>query len=73
VSEGGGMTLSIFGDMNQQGVLVPTVPKKSKTHQATCDSLQNGRGGTFYVLDNPKLFESMTSLLNGQTAPVLPQ
>jgi hypothetical protein len=73
VSEGGGATLSIFGDMNQQGTLVPVVPPKSKTHIATCDSSQNGRGGTFYVLDNPKLFESMTNLLKGQTAPVLPQ
>ena len=72
VSEGDGLTLSIFGDMNQQGVLTPTVPKKSKTGKATCDSSQNGRGGTFYVLDNPKLFESVTALLHGQPAPVIP-
>ncbi len=71
VSEGAGVTLSIFGDMNQQGTLVPVVPPKSKTNKETCDSSQNGRGGMFYVLDNPKLFESMTGLLKGQTAPVL--
>ena len=70
VSEGG-PTFSIFGDLNQQGTLVP---KKSKAHpKGTCDSSQDGRGGTFYVLDNPKLFESMTNLLKGTTAPVLPQ
>ena len=71
-----GPTLSIFGDMNQQGTLSPVLPKKTKANphpKATCDTSQNGRGGTFYVLDNPKLFESMTSLLKGQTAPVLPQ
>jgi hypothetical protein len=72
VSEGDGLTLSIFGDMNQQGVLTPTVPKKSKKGEATCDSSQNGRGGTFYALDNPKLFESVTALFHGQTAPVIP-
>lgn len=71
VSEGGGATLSIFGDMNQQGVLAPRKTKKSP--EGTCDSSQDGRGGTFYVLDNPKLFESLTSLLNGQSAPALPQ
>jgi hypothetical protein len=71
VSEGGGATLSIFGDLNQQGTLVP---KKSKARpKGTCDSSQDGRGGTFYALDNPKLFESLTSLLTRQTAPVLPQ
>jgi hypothetical protein len=71
VSEGDGATLSIFGDMNQQGTLVPKKTKSSP--KGTCDSSQDGRGGTFYVLDNPKLFESMTNLLKGQTAPVLPQ
>lgn len=70
VSEGGDATLSIFGDLNQQGVLVPRKTKSAP--KGTCDSSQDGRGGTFYVLDNPKLFESMTSLLKGQTAPVLP-
>jgi hypothetical protein len=67
VSEDGGATFSIFGDMNQQGVLAPRKTKSSP--KGTCDSSQDGRGGTFYVLDNPKLFESMTNLLKGQTAP----
>ena len=71
MSEGGNVTFSIFGDMNQQGVLVPRKTKSAP--KGTCDSSQDGRGGTFYVLDNPKLFESMTSLLKGQTAPVVPQ
>ncbi len=70
VSEGGNATLSIFGDMNQQGVLVPRKTKSAP--KGTCDSSQDGRGGTFYVVDNPKLFESMTNLLKGQTAPVVP-
>jgi len=70
-----GPTLSIFGDMNQQGTLVPKLPKKSKQPhpKPSCDSSQNGRGGTFYVLSDPKLFDSMSSLLHGQTAPVVPQ
>ena len=70
VSEGGGATYSIFGDMNQQGVLAPRKTKSAP--KGTCDSSQDGRGGTFYVVDNPKLFESMTNLLKGQTAPALP-
>lgn len=70
VSEGGDTTLSIFGDMNQQGLLNPRKTKSAP--KGTCDSSQDGRGGTFYVLDNPKLFESMTNLLKGQTAPVVP-
>jgi hypothetical protein len=72
----GGPKLSIFGDMNQQGTLAPKLPKKTKNNphpKPTCDSSQNGRGGTFYVLSDPKLFDSMTNLLHGQTAPVVPQ
>jgi Deoxyribonuclease II/Collagen triple helix repeat (20 copies) len=48
----------IFGDMNQQGAL-----------SGNCSSSQNGRGGMFFVLENQKLFESLTSLLKGETAP----
>ena len=75
VSEGG-PSLSIFGDLNQQGTLAPVLPKKTKANphpKPTCDSSQNGRGGTFYVLSDPKLFDSMTKLLKGDVAPVLPQ
>ncbi|MEI6021393.1 MAG: deoxyribonuclease II family protein [Bacteroidota bacterium] len=50
--------LCIFGDMNQQG-----------TMSGNCSSSQNGRGGTFYVLENQQLFTSLTSLLSGDSAP----
>ena len=50
--------LCIFGDMNQQGALA-----------GNCSSSQNGRGGIFYVLENRELFTSLTSLLNGDSAP----
>jgi len=49
----------IFGDMNQQGTL-------SGPH---CDSSQNGRGGLFFVVQQPQLFNSVRDLLQGQTAP----
>ena len=75
VTDGGGAKLSIFGDMNQQGTLVPVTPKKTAANphpEPTCESSQNERGGTFYVLDNDKLFDSVTSLLKGKTVPVQP-
>jgi len=50
---------SIFGDMNQQGTLSGT----------NCGSSQNGRGGTFYVVSNPQLSSSITSLISGESAP----
>ena len=49
----------IFGDMNQQGTL-------SGPH---CDSSQNGRGGLFFVVQDPQLFKSVSDLLQGRTAP----
>ena len=49
----------IFGDMNQQGAL----------SGPNCDSSQNGRGGLFFVLRDPALFQSVQQLLQGQTAP----
>lgn len=49
----------ILGDMNQQGTL-------SGPH---CDSSQNGRGGLFFVIQNPQLFQSVQDLLHGETAP----
>jgi hypothetical protein len=58
--------ICIFGDMNQQGALAPNYASPGQT----CDSSQNGRGGTFYVLSNPGLFASLTQLLSGSTAPV---
>ncbi len=50
---------AIFGDMNQQGSL----------SGPTCKSSQNGRGGLFYVLDEPKLYQSVRDLIKGDTAP----
>jgi hypothetical protein len=55
-------TLSIFGDMNQQG---DSTGKK-------CDSSQNARGGLFYVVKDPTLFTSVSSLIQGTTAPTKP-
>jgi hypothetical protein len=49
----------IFGDMNQQGSL----------SGPNCDSSQNGRGGLFFVVEDSRLFNSVTALLQGQTAP----
>lgn len=49
----------IFGDMNQQGSL-------SEPH---CNSSQNGRGGLFFVVQDPRLFDSVSYLLHGRTAP----
>jgi hypothetical protein len=57
--------LCIFGDMNQQGAL-----RSNYAHPGQkMSSSQNGRGGTFYVLENRALFESLTALLKGATAP----
>lgn len=57
--------LCIFGDMNQQGAL-----RANYAHPGqTMSSSQNGRGGTFYVLQNQQLFDSLTQLLKGGTAP----
>jgi len=51
---------AIFGDLNQQGSL-----------EGKCDSSQNGRGGTFYVVENANLAESVRELLKGDRAPGL--
>jgi hypothetical protein len=45
--------------MNQQGSL-----------DTNCGSSQNGRGGTFYVVDNEQLFNGVRDLIQGDTAPV---
>jgi Deoxyribonuclease II len=51
-------TYSIFGDMNQQGAL-----------SGNCKSSQNGRGGLFFVIEQAQLFQSITALIKGDTAP----
>ncbi|MDB5579548.1 MAG: hypothetical protein JWR80_4724 [Bradyrhizobium sp.] len=48
----------IFGDLNQQGTVSPP----------DCGKSQNGRGGLFFVLDNKALADSVTDLVEGDTA-----
>lgn len=57
-------TICIFGDENQQGAF----SKDADSPTQTCSSSQNGRGGTFYVLNNAGLFKSLTQLFAGRTA-----
>jgi hypothetical protein len=59
VSIGGSDRYSIFGDLNQQGDI----------SGSNCRSSQNGRGGLFYVLNDPELFDSLKQLISGETAP----
>ena len=49
---------TIFGDLNQQGTL-----------SGTCMSSQNGRGGLFFVIEDPVLNGSVRDLLKGGSAP----
>ena len=60
VTTSGDQHYTILSDLNQQGRLTP--PK--------CDSSQNGRGGLFFVLDDKKLFDSMSELLDGDAVDV---
>ncbi len=46
---------AIFGDMNQQGSL----------SGPNCKSSQNGRGGLFYVVEDPQLFSGVRDLIKG--------
>jgi hypothetical protein len=48
---------TIFADLNQQGAL-----------SGNCKSSQNGRGGLFFVVSDPALHGSVTSLIEGGTA-----
>jgi hypothetical protein len=50
---------AIFSDLNQEGDITG---KKCSIHQ-------NGRGGTFYIVENRKLLDSVTNLIAGDTAP----
>jgi hypothetical protein len=50
--------LAIFGDMNQQGAVT-----------GNCASSQNGRGGLLFIVENPALTTSLTTLIDGDTAP----
>lgn len=64
VSKDPALSYVIFGDMNQQGALGP---------ENQCDLAQNGRGGLFFVLRNSRLFESVSRLLHGKSAPPILQ
>lgn len=56
---------AIFGDLNQQGQLgSASNPNDTKT----CASSQNGRGGMFFVVDNPTLAGGFLKMLSGQIA-----
>ncbi|NOU17364.1 MAG: hypothetical protein HOO91_07395 [Bacteroidales bacterium] len=68
VSTDTSLPYSIFGDMNQQGTLVPISEKSGEPE--TCKISQNARGGLFYVVNNQKLFESVSALLKGNSAPL---
>jgi hypothetical protein len=58
VSISGPKHYSIFGDLNQVGALT-----------GDCSIHQNARGGLFFVLQDEKLFNSLTDLLDGNIAP----
>jgi hypothetical protein len=58
VSTSGSHHYVIFGDLNQQGTASPP----------DCGKSQNGRGGLFFVLDNKALADSVTDLVEGDTA-----
>lgn len=61
VSIGDGTTLTILGDMNQDGILSGT--------GSACAVSQNVRGGLFFVVDNAGFHDEMTKLIAGKTAP----
>ncbi len=63
VSISGEHSYVIFGDMNQQGTALAG---------RSCSSSQNGRGGLFFVLDDPALHRSVSDLITGDTAPTGP-
>lgn len=50
----------IFGDMNQEGPVAGT----------DCTSHQDGRGGLFFVIKDKTLWESVSGLLKGDSAPI---
>ena len=59
VTTSGSHHLTIFGDMNQQGVL----------SDENCGRSQNGRGGLFFIVEDEALFTDVSRLLQGDSAP----
>lgn len=51
----------IFGDLNQQG--------NATDNTRSCASSQNGRGGLFFVLHDDVLWQSVSNLIKGESAP----
>lgn len=61
VSTAPGSDYVIFGDLNQQG--------NATDAARNCGSSQNGRGGMFFVIADPVLWQSVTDLIKGDSAP----
>jgi hypothetical protein len=57
---------AIFGDLNQQGQLGSAASPNDKR---LCAKSQNGRGGMFFVVDNPALATGISKLITGKIAP----
>jgi len=55
-----GKPMAIFGDENQQGGL-------GLVGTPGCAAAQNGRGGTFYAVQDPQLAESLGQLMAGES------
>jgi hypothetical protein len=64
ISKNAEKPIAIFGDENQQGAMKTGYDYAGQK----CNSSQNGRGGTFYVLENKTLFLGLTKLFAGKTA-----
>jgi hypothetical protein len=56
--------IAILADMNQEG----TVTSKP---QSKCAVRQNARGGMFFVVHDAALTNSLTALIDGDTAPIM--
>jgi len=62
VSTAADSSYSILGDMNQQGAVSGD----------QCSSSQNGRGGLFYVINDPDFHQDLKTLISGNSAPTGP-
>jgi hypothetical protein len=69
VSTTGTAHYAVFGDENQQGAL-SAVAASTGVKAVDCGSSQNGRGGTFYVVQNDALWKSLGELIAGTSAPI---
>ena len=61
VTTSGSKHYVIFGDLNQQGSINPV--------KGECDHSQNGRGGMFFVVEDEKLFKTLSEMLDGKDEP----